>query len=662
MSSRQRLAQRTTRMNPLRALTFKAEYRSGQDDLITELYRPALARAGRYWRAVGYFSSSALEVIGQPLGDFVYKGGVVRLVTSVDLQADDYEAIERGVDKLAVCDRRLLQQIRDGFADPAGRGAQLLAMLLEAGRMEVKIAVPDATRGIYHEKVGIFIDDCDGRDDYVAFAGSSNESRTAFESNYECVDVYTSWSETARAIFKRRHFEALWSGHAVGVETLPFPDAARKELIKIVGASSSGAPTLAANSAAGGAAKTPIDPWRHQDEAVSAFLQMRRGILEMATGTGKTRTALRIVERLTSNRQIDSVIVASEGTDLLDQWARQLHVTAGAAEPRYRVLRHYDMHHEMDEYRLDSSRSILVASRSALRRLLPRLNAIQKRKLILIHDEVHGLGSPTNVQALDGFSEDVPFVLGLSATPEREYDLDGTAFIERNVGSVIYRFTLEQAIRRGILCAFDYVPIEYQPSDEDRQRVHNILRRRAARAASGEPMPEAEVWRELARVHKTSLVKIPLFAEHLALHPEVVDRSIMFVEQQDYGDQVLEILHRHTHEYHTYYAEDDRRNLEQFARGRINCLVTCHRVSEGIDIRSINSVVLFASDRARLETIQRIGRCLRVDPSNPDKRATVIDFVREQENAEADLNTDQERRAWIEELSRAGREEPADAA
>ena len=59
--------------------------------------------------------------------------------------------------------------------------------------------------------------------------------------------------------------------------------------------------------------------------------------------------------------------------------------------------------------------------------------------------------------------------------------------------------------------------------------------------------------------------------------------------------------------YRTYYAEDDRDHLEQFARGEIDCLITCHRISQGIDLRSLRTVVLFASARSKLETIQRIG-------------------------------------------------------
>ena len=84
--------------------------------------------------------------------------------------------------------------------------------------------------------------------------------------------------------------------------------------------------------------------------------------------------------------------------------------------------------------------------------------------------------------------------------------------------------------------------------------------------------------------------------------------------------------------------------------GDLECLITCHRLSEGIDIRSLNSVILFSSERARLETIQRIGRCLRTDPDNPDKVANIVDFIRDG-GGDGEPNADEERRDWLVELS-----------
>jgi superfamily II DNA or RNA helicase len=138
-------------------------------------------------------------------------------------------------------------------------------------------------------------------------------------------------------------------------------------------------------------------------------------------------------------------------------------------------------------------------------------------------------------------------------------------------------------------------------------------------------------------------------------HPEVLQRSLIFVETAEYGLLVQDILMDLHIDFHTYYGDDDRTNLSRFARGELDCLITCHRISEGIDIRSVNNIVLFASARARLETVQRLGRCLRIDPDHPEKRATVIDFIRVDHENEDDptgeLSADEERRDWFRDLA-----------
>jgi superfamily II DNA or RNA helicase len=170
-------------------------------------------------------------------------------------------------------------------------------------------------------------------------------------------------------------------------------------------------------------------------------------------------------------------------------------------------------------------------------------------------------------------------------------------------------------------------------------------------------MSMEEVWIELARVYKLSRAKIPLFDQFIAKRRDLLKRCIIFVETKEYGNEVLDVVHKYRHDFHTYYAEEDASTLHRFAEGDIECLITCHRLSEGIDIRSVETVVLFSSARARLETIQRMGRCLRINPLNPRKRANVIDFIRvasndEEEDEEVnDDNADAERSAWLSALA-----------
>ncbi len=271
-------------------------------------------------------------------------------------------------------------------------------------------------------------------------------------------------------------------------------------------------------------------------------------------------------------------------------------------------------------------------------------------KTLLINDEVHRLGSPGSRERLHGLTQHIRYRLGLSATPEREYDDEGNRFIEDQIGPVIFTFGLADAIRAGVLCPFRYYPLTYRLTDEDRERLRDVYRKRAARAAAGEPMTDEELWIELARVYKTSPAKLPVFEVFIADHRDFLKRCIIFVETQEYGYKVLELVHRYRPDFHTYFSGEESITLQRFASGELECLVTCHRLSEGIDIKSLNTVILFSSARARLETIQRMGRCLRIDPDHPAKIANVVDFVRQTDDDDG-TDADADRSEWLSSLS-----------
>lgn len=625
----------------LRDIEYQEDYRSGYDNILDDFLCPSLRESKLYWRAVGYFSSSALESFGLPLGEFVSKGGTIRLVTSVRLSAADIIAIEKGTSKRDVYVGRINEIVEEQFSNGIGHGVILLTNLLALGRLEIQIAVPKTGIGIYHEKIGLFFDD----GDFVAFTGSLNESRNAFENNRECIDVFTKWESPSRAQRKLEHFEALWNRTDKGVDVYDFPEAARRKLIQIYEECQAGEHFHK---------KTLKLKWHHQDIAVQKFLAEERGILNMATGTGKTRTALMIIKALHERGNIDTVIVCTDGNDLLDQWYADLLSIRKAV--KFNVYRHYKTSKEIQEFLLYPQNAILLVSREPVALVLKQLKPKITHRTIIIYDEVHGLGSPANRSRLTGLSDNIRFRLGLSATPEREYDEEGNVFLEKHIGKEIMRFELDDAIRRGILSPFNYYPISYELTTEDRERLRDVYRKQAARAAAGNPMSEEDVWIDIARVYKTASAKIPLFNEFLKQNADLLKRCIVFVETQDYGERVLEVIHKYRHDFHTYYSGEYSDTLKRFARGELECLITCHRVSEGIDIKSLNSVVLFSSSRARLETIQRIGRCLRVDPENPGKIANIVDFIRRSDDGGSEYNSDEERAEWLMRLSeiRAG--------
>jgi len=111
------------------------------------------------------------------------------------------------------------------------------------------------------------------------------------------------------------------------------------------------------------------------------------------------------------------------------------------------------------------------------------------------------------------------------------------------------------------------------------------------------------------------------------------------------GREISQILDGKV-KYSEFFDGDVSERLVEFAQGKLDCLITCHRLSQGIDIQGLKNIFLIASDRSKLETIQRIGRCLRKNPKEPDKIARVVDFI--DNGYDGDMN----REEWLKNLSK----------
>ena len=640
-------------------LNLSPEYRSDDGlSIIEDFYTSCLQESTIYRRAVGYFTSHGIALAARGVNSLISNGGRMYLVASPHLSEQDRQAIELGYkSRDQVCSDSVVEALDKIEHEEDQNRLSYLSQLIADGNLEIQLAIPvdkngRIKHGIYHEKIGIF---SDSNDNEVAFTGSVNETHGGLVDNFESIDVFWSWEDLhKRTKRKRENFDRLWSNNTSGLDVIDFPDAAKRKLIQIRSTTRPKGTEDSDSSSSENARK-----WRHQDEAIEEFLKKERGVLEMATGTGKTRTALRICESLIKTGDIDSIIISTDGNDLLDQWYAELLQYITKFKTSFSIARNYRIFHDNDRYLLNPEQSILLCSRPTLAPVLRGLSKTQLKTTILIHDEVHKLGSDGNRRSLSGLSDSIRYRLGLSATSEREYDKEGTLFITEHIGPIIFPFELSDAIRRGILSPLNYFPLEYEPNSEDRKNIKKVYSKIAARKNEGNPMTKEEIWIELSKVYKLSRAKIPVFQDFIASKPELLTRCLIFVEQTWYGEEVLDCVHEHRDDFHTYFEGDDPDVLKRFGAGEIECLITCHRLSEGIDIQSISTVVLFSSSRAKLETIQRIGRCLRTNPNDPNKRANVIDFIRveDRDDEEEQLSADAERKQWLIELSKLECEE-----
>lgn len=633
----------------LRELETQPKFITSTHELMNAFYIPALSRSISYKRGVGFFTSNWIKMAAAGLAQLANNGGNAKIIASPIMSSSDVAALAEGSE--AQRDEALrtsLQKSLDELADALEKDTLMaIAWMVADGLLEFKIACPsNDLDGDFHDKFGVFED---AAGDSIAFHGSPNDSAQAFR-NYESISAFYSWideREAGRVRDEDTRFDLLWRNSDPNVRVYEMPDAIRRNLIE-----------FREHSIRPYKQPTSLKQdrrWRHQKEALAVFLEKRHGVLEMATGTGKTKTAISILNELFIRESAQTAIVAAYGTDLLDQWYTVL------VTEEHPVYRSYGSHHEVQRYLNDPEGSILLTSRDNLATALPRLSKRMTDNGLLICDEVHGMGAPSMVANLSGRLKSFGWTLGLSATPDREYDAAGNAFIEAEIGPVIFKFELEDAIRRGILCEFDYVELEYAFSDVDREAVRAAVRRYYARASKPDAPPIESLYQEISKVGKMSLEKLPAFEGLIANRAQLLERCLIFVEEAKYGYEVQKLVMPTGIEFHTYYAGDDRANLGRFAHGELDCLITCHRISEGIDIRSVGAIVLFASARARLETVQRLGRCLRVDPENPAKRALVVDFIRiddiDPDDLSGDATADVERRAWFRSLAQTVCEE-----
>jgi len=671
-------------------LNLKPRYKNGEDRIGHDLIGPCLKECKIYRRGTGTFTASALKAYVGAIDHLLKDNVKIQILCSIKIDLTLIRILQ-GVTS-AFQREKTIRDLSDKIVLTAvgyelntsntEYQSKLLSYLIAKEIMEIKFAIPRELfdgdlanlipedlepedlekRHMYHVKLGYFIFP-DVENSIVAFDGSVNESDTAHHHNTERTQVFRSWvpGDLPRLKLVKEDLDEDWEEKNEFIKVYPISDNALK-LIKEV--ASKDKPkrndrdtNLISNPIPPVVSETPSfelpeELWPHQKKAIKCFLQKKQGILEMATGTGKTFTAIEIIRQLLIRSEIESVIVCTYGNDLLDQWFENLDNWASKQDleviQNLKIFRMYENNSELQSFLNAPKKSLLIVSRepSRLVRLLSN-KVINWQKTLIIHDEIHGFGSPELVRNLTGLHKNILYRLGLSATPERIYDETGSNFIKNEIGDVIFKYSLEDAIKEGRLCEFDYIPIEFALQQEDRDRRRAIFARKAAADREGKSWTFERLATELSKVVKAAVIKPTKLHEFLMQNPDMLKYSIFFVLDKEQGDVICQIIDKFTHKYRTYYAGTDSEYLKLFAKGEIDALVACQRLNEGVDIKQINTIFLIASDRARLDTIQRIGRCLRINPNNTDKKATVIDLVLEASTDDEVDNSDQERKKWL---------------
>lgn len=456
---------------------------TSEDNLIDELYTPCLKWAERFDRGVGYFTTGWLTYNVAGLSDFASRRGKMRLITSPILSTEDTDAIigaeNQDGSAFLRLEAALLENVEILKQEMEADIINTFSWMLYDGIIDMRFAIPceKLEEGDFHDKFGIFYKG----NDALSFSGSINDSKHGFQ-NYESIKVFKTWAGTQEYVdADTARFEKIWNRKDRNLKMFTIPQAVKNKIFELR------SPDRPYSLPAGSS------KWVHQDIAVKTFLEKEHGILAMATGTGKTVTAMKIINKLFDSGEIRRVVITMYGNDLLDQWAIQIRENYKNKQINY----HYASQKMMKDFVMHPDDSILILSRDArnlskLLDLFDRLPGDYRNDTLFVFDEVHGAGSNTFVENLSGRLSPYRYRLGLSATPEREYDEAGNDFLLNEIGEVIFEFTLQDAIQKGILCEFNYIPLPYVLSDEEKLKKRKIIAAFNAKKESGEPVDEKD--------------------------------------------------------------------------------------------------------------------------------------------------------------------------
>jgi len=639
----------------LKDQSFLEEYRTGTNNFVKEFYKKAFKESIEYWRAVGYFRSSSLEAFGSTLQNFLQEGGKIKLITSVELTEDDAEAIENGLkSKKEVCEERINTIIATEFDENIGNGVSKLAKLLEIDRLEIKIALPKHGRGIYHEKVGLFFDK---EGNYIAFSGSANESTNAFENNYECIEVFTSWQDKSRAQKKKIHFETLWNETNQDVLVFDFPEAAKREIIRKVNNAhpntsfedfindeiqnkNKNIPTLPSWLELRDYQKKAINKWIKNDG---------HGIWAMATGSGKTITSLAAATHLLNSLPTGYVplLVVVPYMHLVEQWANEGKnfnidfIKCNSDYPNWEN----EINHALTNSLTDNKVLIPILTTTGTYKTPRFQKQISKLKnILLIVDEAHNFGSK---DIRKHYIQNTRFRLGLSATPKRHMDDEGSQAILDYFGDIIFTYDLKDAIKDGNLTPYYYYPIFVNLTAEEEEEYYELSMKISQQVAMGKDIDDPHsslktLLMKRARIIATASNKIEALKDLLIKEDLIHTKHNLFytaakIERDDDGyelrmvDKIVQLLRDMGMQVDKFTSDENKNQrkylIEKLANNYIDGLVAIKCLDEGVDIPSVERAFILASSSNPKEFIQRRGRVLRQSKETGKKYAYIYDFL-----------------------------------
>ena len=638
----------------LQKLNLQCEYRSDQTNTVTDFYLPCLNVSREYWRAVGYFTSQGLALAAKGLSSFIQNEGKMRLVASPMLTEEDISAIQEGYNaREDVVEKAIIRELDGDFTEVVNHRLKCLAWLIAENRLDIKIASPyevsfNNLGAIYHEKIGIFID---SNGNTVAFTGSQNETVGGLLTNFESIDVYWSWSDPhQRAQRKIDNFERLWKNLTPKLSVLDFPVAAKQRLLEYKPNSPPSIDpetfmdrlsTRESGTSYSYPPKTIDLPSTlklrdYQQEAIDAwFLNNCRGFLEMATGSGKTITALSAIVRLLKEKKRLFILIACPFQHLVEQWDKEASQFGFQSILAYQSQRTWvdRLNEALIDFNFDSLKVVCTITThdtfisEVMQRTLSRLQG----DAVLVADEAHHLGATKSRQNLPNLFS---YRLGLSATPNRWFDPEGTAALRAYFRETVYEFPLAQAIEAGYLCSYSYLPHLVELTEGELYEYEALTAKIAKLYARKNDDEVTEQLLEALLRQRTDLLnnaenKLPMLKQLVVNQSEPLHHALFYCAPGQIDEVISMLGHElglHVHRFTAEESTEERRSLlERFASRNLQGLVAMKCLDEGVDVPGTQSAYILASSSNPREFIQRRGRILRNAPGKA--AAKIYDLI-----------------------------------
>ncbi|GAB2564779.1 DEAD/DEAH box helicase family protein [Spirosoma areae] len=671
------------------------EYRTGTEHEPLTFYMESLVESNQLDLLLGYFSSSAISVLAVGFAKFISNGGRVRLIINHILSVQDKAVVLTGStanpDNYAFSANDF-QTLRRALDDYGHHFFNCISWLIASKRVQIRAIKPKSGRGIAHYKSGIFYDGVNK----VKFRGSCNFTGSGLLENLEELDVKVSWKTDSTVFTEYEHdYNQLFEGRTDYAELIPFEqieealmrDYGGKDLDELLvdeqKLASQKAKQIRSQVHQNAIAKilqkietylaAPRFPYEsgprdYQKEAAQNWVDNKyQGIFAMATGTGKTITSLNcVLNEYQKTGQYQAVILVPT-TVLMEQWTHEAQkfnfreiITVSSKSKGWQA--ELGRITTQLSFGVATSFVVIVTYKSFTK---PQFQTYFKRlppTTVLLADEAHNIASPAVAKLLDGIH--LTKRIGLSATPKRVYDPEGSAHMEAffHDGNgpadrpYVYNFPMERAIEEGILCPYYYYPRIVSLTPDEMVAYSEISAKLAKIYARTKGNDGASKQVEMLLMQRKRIIhkahgKMAAFETILT---DIIDRrggidyTLVYAPEGFYADDEIDdetfpdftdenriidfyasIVRRvsptTTITQYTSDSADKDLVLKQFEEGQINALLSMKCLDEGVDIPRTEQAIFCSSTGNPRQFIQRRGRILR---QHPDKGfAYIYDMV-----------------------------------